>query len=95
MLRPTRIRFLPVRPLVIDRYESKNTIGNVHVPLLVLHGDRDDVIPIGFGRELFRLANEPKRFALFPGAGHANLYLDGNGALDEMRRYVAEFRTRP
>jgi fermentation-respiration switch protein FrsA (DUF1100 family) len=84
--------FLPVRSLVIDRYESKKYIANVRVPLLVLHGDRDDVIPIGFGRELFGLGNEPKRFALFAGAGHSNLYLDGNTALDEVRRYVRELR---
>jgi fermentation-respiration switch protein FrsA (DUF1100 family) len=82
--------FLPVRPLIIDRYESTKYIAQVRVPLLVLHGEQDRVIPVAMGRELFRLANEPKRLATFPGGGHSNLYIDGNGALEAMRKWIAE-----
>ena len=64
----------------------------MHAPLLILHGERDDVIPVAMGRELFRLANEPKRLAVFPNGGHSDLYLDGNGALEAMRSWVNELR---
>ncbi len=80
--------FLPVRLLLADRYETTKYIAQVQVPLLVLHGERDEVIPIAMGRELFRLANEPKRLATFAGGGHSDLYLNGNGALEAMREWI-------
>ena len=42
-------------------------------PLLIVHGDRDDVIPFRFGRELFDLANQPKTFVRIAGGGHNDL----------------------
>jgi uncharacterized protein len=84
--------FLPVRLALADRYESSKYIKQVRAPLLILHGERDDVIPVAMGRELFRLANEPKRLAVFPNGGHSDLYLDGNGALEAMRSWVNELR---
>lgn len=80
--------FLPVRLLLADRYESTRYIAQVKAPLLILHGERDVVIPVAMGRELFRLANEPKRLVTFPAGGHSDLYLDGNGALEAVRDWV-------
>jgi pimeloyl-ACP methyl ester carboxylesterase len=45
-------------------------IGKVKVPLLVMHGQRDSVIPFSQGGALFALANPPKRFVSFPDGGH-------------------------
>lgn len=84
--------FLPVRLLLADRYESEKYIAQVHAPLLILHGERDAVIPVAMGRELFQLANEPKRLAVFPNGGHSDLYLNGNTALEAMRTWVAALR---
>jgi hypothetical protein len=44
------------------------------------------------GRELAHLANEPKRLVTFPGGGHSDLYLNGNGAVEAMRDWIAEFK---
>ena len=82
--------FLPVRLFLMDRYETSKYIGNVKVPLLILHGERDGVVPVAMGRELFQLANEPKRLVVFPNGGHSNLYIDGNNALDAVRRWIGE-----
>jgi len=65
--------WLPVRLLMWDRYQSRDWIGEVHMPLLIVHGDRDDVIPFRFGRELFDLANQPKTFVRIAGGGHNDL----------------------
>lgn len=65
-----RYGLFPVRWLMADPFRSDLAIANVRVPLLVAHGDRDQVTPIEFGRRLFALANEPKTFLLAPGAGH-------------------------
>jgi uncharacterized protein len=87
--------FLPVRTFLKDRYESRNYIGQVRMPLLILHGERDPVIPVAMGRELLQLANEPKRLVTFPFAGHSNIYVDGNPALDAVRTWIGELkRTR-
>lgn len=45
------------------------------MPLLVLHGDRDQVIPIGIGRKLFEQARDSKTFITLEGANHNNLQL--------------------
>ena len=84
--------FLPVRAFLIDRYETSNYIANVKVPLLILHGERDGVVPVAMGRELARLANEPKRLVVFHEGRHSNLYVDGNAALDAVRRWIAELK---
>jgi uncharacterized protein len=84
--------YLPVGYLLKDRYESKNYIRQVHMPLLILHGERDPVIPVEMGRALLALANEPKRLATFPRAGHSDIYVDGNPALDAVRKWIGELK---
>lgn len=71
--------YLPVRPLLLDRYESDRHIARVKAPLLVLHGERDAVIPVRMGRTLHAAAMEPKKLALFPDGGHVDL--DDHGAV--------------
>ena len=66
-------RWFPVRPFVRDRYDNAAKIGALRCPLLVIHGDRDEVVPFAFGRELFDAANEPKTFVTIEGAGHNDL----------------------
>ena len=59
----------PVRLLMKDQFRSDERIGKVSVPLLVLHGARDQVVPIAYGEKLFSLAHEPKKFVRFPRGG--------------------------
>ncbi|MBX9590588.1 MAG: lysophospholipase [Hyphomonadaceae bacterium] len=80
--------FLPVRALLTDRYETTKYIAHVKVPLLILHGARDGVVPVMMGRELARLANEPKRLVVFPDGRHSNIYVDGNNALAAVRQWI-------
>lgn len=82
--------FLPVRPLLADRYESNRYIGSVRVPVLVLHGERDTVIPVGLGRALHAMANEPKRLVIYPDGGHTNL--DDFGAVDAVTGWLADIK---
>jgi fermentation-respiration switch protein FrsA (DUF1100 family) len=84
--------FLPVRGLLWDRYETRTYIADVRIPLLVLHGERDGVIPVGMGRELIKLANEPKRLVVLSNAGHNDVYIDGNPGLDAVRSWIGELK---
>jgi fermentation-respiration switch protein FrsA (DUF1100 family) len=80
--------FAPVRWLMKDQLHSDQWIGKVHAPLLIMHGARDDVVPIRFGERLFALANEPKRFVRFDNGGHNDL--DRYGAADVARAFIVE-----
>ncbi len=66
-------RWLPVRLLMWDRFDNLSKMGNVTVPLLLIHGEADRVISARYGRRLFEAANEPKTDLFIPGGGHSNL----------------------
>lgn len=83
--------YLPVRPLLADRYESDRHIRGVTAPVLILHGERDAVIPVAMGKALYALANEPKRLALFAEGGH--VALDEHGAVEVVSRWLGEIKT--
>ena len=80
--------YLPVRWLMKDQFRSDQWIGKVRVPLLIMHGAQDDVVPIRFGERLFALANEAKRFIRYDKAGHNDL--DDYGSGDAARAFIAE-----
>jgi fermentation-respiration switch protein FrsA (DUF1100 family) len=63
---------LPLWPglLMFNRYNSLTKIGSYHGPLLMAHGDQDEIVPFAQGEELFAAANEPKRFMRIPGGDH-------------------------
>ena len=67
--------FLPVRLLLRDSYRSIDRIAAIDMPLLVIHGTNDAIIPIESGKLLFEAAVEPKQFAAIEGAGHNDLPL--------------------
>lgn len=78
--------FVPVRLLMRDQFRSDQRIGRVTAPVLVLHGARDDVIPIAFGERLFGLVGARKKFVRFPDGGHIDL--DAHGALAAVREFI-------
>src|SRR5262245_35841976 len=63
--------FLPVRLFLTDRYETTRYIAAIKAPLLILHGQHDSVVPVAMGRQLARLAPEPKRLVTFPNGHHS------------------------
>ena len=69
-----RYPLVPVHFLLHDRYESLTKIKDVHMPLLLMHGELDQVVPIKFGKQLFAAANEPKQAEFVPDAGHNDVY---------------------
>jgi fermentation-respiration switch protein FrsA (DUF1100 family) len=87
----THYWYVPARWLLLDRYDSLGRIAKLKVPLLVLHGEADAVIPVKFGRMLFEAAREPKEAQFIPGGGHADLYDFGidRMILDFLRRNLA------
>ncbi len=52
--------FLPVRFLLKDKYESDKKIKNIKIPILVMHGKIDNIVPFHMGKKIYELANTPK-----------------------------------
>lgn len=82
--------YLPVHLLALDRYETIEKIGQVTVPLLVIHGTADQVVPFAQGKRVFESAKEPKEFAFLEGAGHGDLYDFGAGEVVD--KFLLAFR---
>ena len=60
-------------PLVPDAYPSVARIAHLRAPLLVIHGERDEIVPLSHGEALFGAAPAPKRMHVVRGAGHNDL----------------------
>ena len=72
--------------LVRTRMDNASKVGRVEAPILVLHGDRDSIVPLAHGRELFARTAGPAWFHVIAGAGHNDTYLLGGGAYAEAWR---------
>lgn len=54
-------------------YDSRSKIADVHAPVLIIQGDRDEIIPLRLGQSVFSAAREPKSFWIVKGTGHNDL----------------------
>ena len=81
-----RFPIVPVTWLLEDRFESLARIRAITEPLLVMHGDRDFVVPQRFGRQWFEAANEPKQGFWPHGLGHNDIF--DNGGFDTALEFI-------
>lgn len=87
--RAVAARVLPLLgPLLVWGFDTRSSIAEVRVPLLIIHGDADEVIDFSLGREVFDAASEPKTFWAVPGAGHNDI---AGTAGPEYRRRLQRF----
>ncbi|MGN8276718.1 alpha/beta hydrolase [Pseudomonas sp. SMN5] len=63
---------LPVRWLLSQKFDSIDKIGEINMPLLIVHGAADRYVPPRFSEQLFNAARQPKRLLMVPGATHNN-----------------------
>ncbi len=75
--------------MVRRHYNSVGLIPKVRAPLIVLHGELDDIVPHSQGIKLFEAANPPKQFVTLPAAAHENPH---HVAADVMARALVDFR---
>jgi pimeloyl-ACP methyl ester carboxylesterase len=70
---------LPVHMLLGAEFRLIDRLPQLSLPKLVIHGDKDDIIPIELGRQVFDAANPPKDWYAIPGADHNDTYQVGGG----------------
>ena len=57
--------YLPINSVLKDRYDSIEKIQSITVPILIIHGKKDNIVPQRMSLDLFEKANQPK-FNYFP-----------------------------
>src|SRR5215208_260473 len=78
-----------VRGLTKNKLDTVSKLPRVTCPVLVVHGDRDEIIPFAQGRRLFDAAPEPKRLIIIEGAGHNDLSnVGGEKYIDTLSEFV-------
>jgi fermentation-respiration switch protein FrsA (DUF1100 family) len=86
--------YLPaVEPLVWDRWPLERQLADeVRVPVLVLVGSRDEIVPPELSRRVYDAAAEPKRLAEIAAAHHNDeSLLAGDELLDEVTAFLDEW----
>ena len=70
------------------RYATVDRIDGIEMPLMVMHGGADALIPVSMGREVFAAADQPKELVIYPEGNHNDLRLFGGGIA--ARRFAVE-----
>ena len=52
--------YIPIRLLLRDKYENDKKIKNINIPVLVMHGEVDQIVPFRMGKKIYEIANQPK-----------------------------------
>ena len=66
--------YTPAKWLVLDRYDILKIIGDIKSPLLIIHGEKDNIINISMGKKVLDAAPQPKEALFVANAGHNNLF---------------------
>ena len=78
--------FLPLSLVITDQYNVERHVRAVTAPVLILHGEQDEVIAVDMGKRIYRAANDPKRIETFPQGHHNDLF--DHGAWEKMRAFL-------
>ncbi len=69
---------LPIKWMMRDKYDNLPKIKALRLPVLIMGGSHDTLVPVRRAEALFAAANQPKKMIVYPGAEHHNLYDFGN-----------------
>lgn len=81
---------LPSDWLMQGEFNLEASLHAVHMPILVIHGDQDTIVPFPLGKRVFEAANQPKTWYPVNGAGHNDLYHVGGAPYFRRLRRFAE-----
>lgn len=85
-------RMSAISELPLGDVRAVDTVRALNVPLLVLHGQRDQLVPLDQAQAVFAAANEPKQMVVIPGAGHLNTFaVDPAAYTEHVQRFLAEY----
>ena len=86
-------KYFPLDLIMADQYRTIERVGAVTVPVFVIHGGRDAIIPLDQARHVFHEAAEPKSMVVVPQAGHNDLF--ERGAWEKVRVFLESLQPVP
>ncbi|GGA19438.1 alpha/beta hydrolase [Okeania sp. KiyG1] len=81
-----RIQIFPLNLLVTQKFDFINKVKLLEMPVLFIHGMKDEIVPAAMSQRLFAAAAAPKKLLLIPNAAHDNL------AQVDSDRYIATIK---
>ncbi len=76
------------------RFDSQLAMQSLRVPLMVIHGDQDSIVPIKMGKALYESADVPKYFYSVDGADHNDTYIiAGVDYFEQIRSFIEKMPT--
>ena len=76
------------------KYDTIDKLSKITSPVMIIHGDRDTIVPYEFGLELYKVANSPKSFYTVKGGDHNNTYrVGGKEYYDAIVEFLSDSRT--
>lgn len=88
-----RYWFLPVDLLLTDRFDTISRIASIKAPLLVLHGGKDQVVPLAMGKAVFAKATSQKDMKIYPLAEH--IFHAEYGSMEDIRDFARRVTGAP
>lgn len=82
--------WLPIRAIARYRFDALSKIMAMHIPKLIAHSPRDQVIPFDLGGQLFTAAPEPKIFVSLAGEHGEAGWEQTPHFLSELHQFVAK-----
>jgi pimeloyl-ACP methyl ester carboxylesterase len=82
-------------PIIGDPFNSLAKIRNVSAPVMVIHGERDEILPVEMGEALHHEARDRRGFFVIPKAGHNNLIERApDSFFGHIRNFFADLESR-
>jgi uncharacterized protein len=85
-------KYFPIDRLLTERYESRRKIKTIQMPVLLIHGMRDPVVPYDMSQALYAAAPSPKALWLVEQGGHVGIYDPQQSYLKAIAGFLATAR---
>ncbi len=88
--------FQPIGWAIVDNSQGVNQdIHTLEIPLLVIHGDKDQIVDFSLGQDLFNHVSEPKEFWRIPNGRHTDFMWQANGLYSDRFFSILDMRFDP
>lgn len=81
-------RYFPIWPLLPKRFRNDQKVPNIKAPILIIHGEKDPIVPAHMASTLLRSAKSPAQLVLVPEANHINSIALG---AEQLRKTIGDF----
>ena len=84
----------PASWLVDSTFNLERKLTQISLPILVIHGERDTIVPQKFGEQVFKAAREPKSWYSVRGAGHNDVpFIGGRAYFAQLLHFIQKVVT--